>query len=185
MHRPQDIRIGDRSIAIDVKIHGSLITRNDCEVGKKGSYGDIVGAVAPYFNSGAICMDVIQHWAVAGLWSVASKYCKYSPGQGAPLGLACHGDQGVLNSIVVLLNKVQSPHLFDQAEWCDSGQVSIPVIKGIEGDRLSVINARTGKTQRLVHSTGPKWWTDEGKRHLAAYGDKLRCFEHFFSLKPA
>jgi hypothetical protein len=50
--------------------------------------------------------------------------------------------------------------------------------------RLTVWNSTERTRQRLVHSSGPKWWTAEGAAHLRQFGDKLHCFEHFLILKP-
>jgi len=42
-----------------------------------------------------------------------------------------------------------------------------------------VWNETTNERQRVIHSSGPKWWTAEGARHLRQFTDKLACFEHF------
>jgi hypothetical protein len=145
----------------------------------------LVGLCQPYINSGALCLDVVRHWDLAGLWAFASNYGAYSPGAGVPLGLPGHGDQGVFNAVAGLLNKVPSFHVLPEGSWCDSTRgCTLRIRRRRRGGRLIVWNSTERTRQRLVHSSGPKWWTAEGAAHLRQFGDKLRCFEHFLTLKP-
>jgi hypothetical protein len=123
---------------------------------------------------------VIRHWDLVGLWAFASQYGAYSPGGGAPLGLPGHGDQGVLNAVAALLNKSTDFHVLPEGSWCDSTRgCTLRIVARDESGCLEVWNETDGTPQRLVHSSGPKWWTDEGAAHLRRFGDKLDCFLHF------
>ena len=150
------------------------------------SYGDsLVGRSVPNFNSGFLCMDIIRHWDLATLWSSASRFAGYSPSQGRCLRLAGHGDQGVLNAIARLLRKDDDLHLFPQEPWCNSQSLEHFAqvrILGKNGSCLQVHNEATGEIQRLLHCSGPKWWTPQGREHFLVLGDTCRCFEHFASL---
>jgi len=142
----------------------------------------LVGRCQPYVNSGALCLDVVRHWDLAGLWAFASKYGAYSPGAGAPLGLPGHGDQGVFNAVAGVLGKAPLFHVLSEGTWCDSTRGCILRIRRRHQDgRLTVWNWTERTRQRLVHSSGPKWWTAEGATYLRQFGDKLRCFEHFLA----
>jgi len=144
------------------------------------------GTRHPYLNSGALCLDVVRHWDLAGLWAFASKYGEYSPEAGAPLGLPGHGDQGTFNAIAALLDKPACYHVLPMGSWCDSASQAVVRIRRAPGSgALEVWNETDQARQRLVHSTGPKWWTEEGRAHLERFGDKLRCFEHFANLACA
>lgn len=143
---------------------------------------NMVGMTWPYFNSGFLCVDVVKHWDLAALWSFTSRFSAYSPGGGGPLKLCGHGDQGTLNAVAALLGKQNSLHLFDQELWCNSGASSHFAALDIlarDGPRLSVHHRVTQQKQRLLHSSGPKWWTEEGRRHFRTLGCTLECFEHF------
>lgn len=149
-----------------------------------GAYSPALpGLRAPYINSGALCLDVRRHWDLAGLWAFAARYGAYSPGRGEPLCLPGHGDQGVFNALCAMLGKTAFYHELPEAEWCDSG-LHCPVRITREGPEgvLEVVNEHTGGRQRLVHCTGPKWWTPEGRAHQERFGDKLRVFRHFETL---
>ena len=149
-------------------------------------YGkQLPGTRMPYVNSGALCLDVNRHWDLAGLWAFASQFGSYSPRQGHPLRLPGHGDQGTFNAIAALLGKAAELHVLPEATWCDSTEGSSLQIKGVTPDGgLEVWNVFARERQRLVHSSGPKWWTECGRAHLQRFGDKLRCFEHFQNYAP-
>ena len=152
--------------------------------GRYAVYGPrLPGTRQPYVNSGSLCLDVVRHWDLAGLWAFASKYGNYSPGAGAPLSLPGHGDQGTFNAIAALLGKPECYHVLPMGTWCDSANRAVVRIRRspVSG-ALEVWNETDQARQRLVHSTGPKWWTEEGRAHLVPFGDKLRCFEHFAHL---
>lgn len=138
------------------------------------------GTRQPYINSGALCLDVLRHWDLVGLWAFASKYGTYSPGGGAPLRLPGHGDQGVFNAIAGALRKPATFHVLPEATWCESTKANPVQIREIQPQgRLEVWNIRENARQRLLHSSGPKWWTMQGQALLARQGDKLKCFQHF------
>ncbi len=147
------------------------------------SFGEkLVGKEMPYFNSGFLCLDIVKHWDLVALWSFSSHFAAYSPNGGAPLRFQGHGDQGLLNAVAGLQDKESSLHLFTQDEWCNSGLWSANrkvVIEKREGKKLTVTNTVTGGRQRLLHSTGPKWWTTQGAEHFSKCGDVLECFKHF------
>lgn len=147
------------------------------------SYGITAGTRSIYINSGAICLDLVEHWRVVALWSFAANHAAYS-GAPPPLQLHGHGDQGVLNAIISGMDICDSVYRLSASEWCDSGLKSIPRIIGTrELGALKVINSVTGLQQRIIHSTGPKWWTARGAVHNARFGDKLRIFEHFANME--
>jgi predicted O-methyltransferase YrrM len=133
-----------------------------------------------YINTGALCLDVVRHWDLVGLWAFASKYGAYSPGRGAPLALPGHGDQGTFNAVAALLNKTEHYHILPEGPWCDCTKGCTVRIRSCDdAGRLQVWNETESVPQRLVHSSGPKWWTELGVRHLSRFGDKLACFHHF------
>jgi hypothetical protein len=145
----------------------------------------VVGTIWPYFNSGFFCLDIVKHWDLAALWSFASRFAAYSPGGGDPLRLSGYGDQGVLNAVAAMLRKENCLHVFDQELWCNSGMAShfsALEIAERDGDRLTVRHRLTRQRQRLLHCSGPKWWTEEGRNHFGALGCTLECFKHFWSL---
>lgn len=146
---------------------------------------ELVGRKQDYLNSGNLCLDLRRHWQVAALWGFSAGYGAYSPNVGAPLGLPGHGDQGLLNGIFAMSAADESVTALPEEEWCDNRSTSSLKIEGqSEAGRLRVRNRTTGRRQRLVHSTGPKWWTVEGAAENVARGDKQRCFEHFENLVP-
>ena len=131
----------------------------------------------------------LSAWAVrehaltlTGLWAFASQYCVYSPDRGHPLQLAGHGDQGVFNAIASMLHKSDNFHILPETEWCDSTVGCALGIQEMSGNgELVVSNVTTGNKQRIVHSSGPKWWTKAGEVHQGRRGDKLKVFEHFYN----
>jgi len=145
----------------------------------------LVGKRQAYVNSGNVCLDTRRHWTLAAMWAFAAPFGAYSPGGGAPLRLPGHGDQGALNAILGINGSMKEVHVLPEEEWCDNHCVSPLKIESAESSgRLKVRNEKTGSRQRLVHCSGPKWWTNEGRARLASFGDKLRCFEHFHALIP-
>jgi len=138
------------------------------------------GVRAPYINSGALCLDIRRHWDLVALWAFASRYGAYSPGGGMPLCLPGHGDQGVFNAIAAMLGKTEYFHVLPEGTWCDSTQgCTLRILARDDAGRLEVWNETEKAPQRLVHSSGPKWWTADGLKHLQQFGDKHQCFLHF------
>ena len=102
--------------------------------------------------------------------------------RGHPLQLAGHGDQGVFNAIASMLHKSDNFHILPETEWCDSTVGCALGIQEMSGNgELVVSNVTTGNKQRIVHSSGPKWWTKAGEVHQGRLGDKLKVFEHFYN----
>ncbi|HEV7636538.1 MAG TPA: hypothetical protein VGO54_13975 [Bradyrhizobium sp.] len=145
------------------------------------AYGHrLPGLRQPYVNTGALCLDVVRHWDVAGLWAFSSQYGAYSPGAGAPLSLPGHGDQGLFNAIAALLGKEPDLHVLPAGPWCDSGEECLVKIRRRYDDgRIDVWNLIDDARQRLLHSTGSKWWTPAGAAHLSWFCDKYECFQYF------
>jgi hypothetical protein len=141
----------------------------------------IVGARVPYFNSGFLCLSLVRHWNLASLWEFTSRFARYSPGGGHPYSFPGHGDQGVLNALVVVLDKQADLVTLPQEIWCNSAGWSGEAvdITRVDGPKLEVMHRRLGVQQRLLHSTGPKWWRPEGREHFGIAGDVLACFQHF------
>jgi hypothetical protein len=150
------------------------------------AYGDdLSGQQQAHLNSGALCLDVQCHWALVGLWAFCSQYGSYSPHGGWPLHLPGHGDQGMFNALCAMLGKQEDFAPLGEAEWCDCTAGSLLSIVNLDSRwELEVRNGTTGNRQRLVHSSGPKWWTQEGREHLAKFGDKYGVFTHFAELIP-
>ena len=141
------------------------------------------GTRYPYLNSGAVCLDVVRHWDLAGLWAFSSPYGEYSPNGGAPLGLPGHGDQGLFNALAGLLGKVENFHVLPEGTWCAATKRWDMKLRGADAaGRLEMWNVTEQARQRLVHCIGPKWWTREGRAVQGRRGDKLKCFEHFAEL---
>jgi hypothetical protein len=143
------------------------------------------GMSQPYLNSGIVCLDVVRHWDVVGLWAFAANYGAYSPHRGFPLHLPGHGDQGLLNAIIAMLHKVAELHVLPLGPWHETfvdGAVTITD----EGapPRLVVWNERFNTRQRLLHATNGKWWHHEGANAAAQFGDKLKCYQYFSRLVP-
>ena len=146
---------------------------------------ELPGCSQAYINSGALCLDVVRHWDLAGLWAFSAQYGAYTSGGGTPLSLPGHGDQGMFNAVAGVLRKAQYFHVLPEGTWCDSTQGCALRIQGRSSNgRIKVWNITEQARQRLVHSSGPKWWTREGAAYLRRFGDKLQCFEHFARLKP-
>ena len=142
----------------------------------------LVGRRFPYFNSGFFCLDLVRYWDVAALWAFTERFAAYSPGGGTPFAFPGHGDQGLLNAVVAMAGKKEHLEILPQAEWCNSAHWTperTVTIDKRDGNRLEVRNTSSGLRQRLLHSTGPKWWTPDGRDHFSRCGDVLRCFEHF------
>jgi hypothetical protein len=145
----------------------------------------IVGQQQAYLNSGALCLDVQRHWDLAGLWAFAAQFGQYSKGGGLPLALPGHGDQGVFNALAAMLSKAQDYHPLPEMEWCDCTKgCALEWRNPRTRWKANVINTVTGKRQRLIHSSGPKWWTEEGRQFNARLGDKQAIFEYFSKLLP-
>jgi len=147
----------------------------------------LVGTRFPYFNSGFLCLSLLRHWDLAALWEFTSRFADYSRSRGQPYGFVGHGDQGILNAIAALLGKRAVLKLLPQHMWCNSAgwtrDETVDLV-GVDGSRLEVYHRRSSDRQRLLHSTGPKWWSSEGRAFFASSGDVLKCFEHFASLHP-
>ena len=142
------------------------------------------GTRHPYINSGALCLDVVRHWDLAGLWAFSARYGAYSPGGGAPLGLPGHGDQGLFNALVALQNKTECFHVLPEGPWCAATKRWMLEIRRAQADgRLVVWNVTDQTRQRIVHCIGPKWWTRRGRWVQGRRGDKQKCFEHFGGLR--
>lgn len=143
----------------------------------------LVSSMHPYFNSGFLCFNLQTHWDLVGLWDFASTHAEYVEDPQDSLKLPGWGDQGILNAIAAMLNKQLALHLYDQEEWCNSGgwtsEVSVTITNQLENRQLEVRNNQTGRRQRLLHCTGPKWWWRSGYDKLTGCGDVLACFEHF------
>jgi hypothetical protein len=176
---------------VEVAAQGKIVSSSD---GGAVSYGPeyakygakLPGTKHTYINTGALCLDVVRHWELVGLWAFASKYGAYSPGAGAPLGLPGHGDQGVFNAVAALLGKTEQFEVLPEGVWCDSTKgCTVRIRSRDKAGRLTVWNEAENKQQRLVHSSGPKWWTDEGVRHLQRFGEKLACFRNFAETRAA
>ena len=150
-------------------------------------YGpQLVGKRQVYINSGLLCLDVLRHWELAGLWAFAAQFGAYSPGGGAPLSLPGHGDQGVFNAVAALLDKESQFQVLPEGTWCDSTRGCSVRIVGREADgRLDVWNDTENARQRLVHCTGAKWWTGAGVSQQRRFGDKLAVFHHFAGVGAA
>ena len=146
---------------------------------------ELPGASQAYINSGALCLDVVRHWDLAALWAFSAQYGAYTKGGGLPLRLPGHGDQGMLNAIAGLLRKSSSFHVLPEGTWCDSTKgCTLAIRRKFKDGRITVWNETENAHQRLVHASGPKWWTSKGASYLRRFGDKLRCFKHFADLKP-
>lgn len=142
-------------------------------------YGIQPGETHPYINTGALCFDTIAHWPVVAAWSFAAFHARYS-GRVTPLSLPGHGDQGLFNAIVAGLGRSEAVYPLTPEEWCDAWSRGCPRIHAQNIDRtLHVVNEATMFPQRLIHSSGPKWWTEEGRRIQGRQGDKLKIFEYF------
>lgn len=150
------------------------------------AYGNrLVGRQMPYFNSGFLCLNLVVHWDLIALWEFTSRFAAYSLSGGAPYKFKGHGDQGLLNAVAALLEKQNELQLLPQSTWCNSAGWSAEEtvdIAAYDGPRLRVTNRQRQEMQRLIHSTGPKWWTPQGAAHFRASGDVLTCFEHFEQL---
>ncbi len=88
--------------------------------------------------------------------------------------------------MIATLNKQEVLHLFPEEEWCNSSGWSPECTVAIESrndNRLVVRNQKTGKRQRLIHSTGPKWWRPDGQEHFSRCGDVLDCFRFFQGMR--
>lgn len=171
------------------KIVSSQDGERDLEFGEEyASYGArLIGRRAPYFNSGFLCLNLLQHWDLIALWEFSGRFAAYSPSGGAPYAFKGHGDQGLLNAVSAWLEKRDLVHLLPQSTWCNSaGWTSDETVDIVAEDapRLTVMNRRRQDLQRLVHSTGPKWWTGEGAEHFRKSGDVMKCFEHFTLINP-
>jgi hypothetical protein len=173
--------------------NGLLVT---CEDGQRDFIFDetfraydrqLVGKCIPYFNSGFLCLNLLRHWELAALWEFTSRFAAYSPSGGKPYGFSGYGDQGILNALVALLDKQAYVSALSESLWCNSAgwssEETVDIV-GTAGPMLEVRHRRLGHRQRLLHSTGPKWWTSEGREHFVRSGDVLKCFEHFAQLHP-
>lgn len=146
---------------------------------------DLPGVTLPYFNSGFLCLDLVKNWDVVALWEFTSRFAGYSPGGGEPFRFPGHGDQGLLNAVVAMQKKQADLELLPEENWCNSSgwtEVETVQIQRVDGPRLDVVNRRLQSPQRLLHSSGPKWWTTAGRDHFRKSGDVLNCFEHFENL---
>lgn len=140
----------------------------------------LVGQRRPYVNSGFLAMNLRQHWDLVALWAFTSRFAGYSPGKGIPFGFPGHGDQGLLNAIITQLGRNDAVHVLPENTWCNSAgwrDGRAVRIESRNGDKLVVRHQPGNEIQRLLHSTGPKWWTDEGRQAFASAGDVLPCFE--------
>lgn len=140
----------------------------------------LAGQNHAYINSGMVCLDVVKHWDVVGLWAFASIFGYYSPKAGFPLQLPGYGDQGLLNPIIALLRKTDELHVLPSGIWHEcQGDCSMVITTAHPDGRLEVLNVECQQPQRILHSTGPKWWIPEGAEAIRHHGDKLRCYRHF------
>lgn len=146
---------------------------------------DLPGRKQFYLNSGLLCLDVRRHWDVVGLWAFSAKFAGYAPHGGFPLCFPGHGDQGLLNAIIATLGKADDVYVLPHGLWHEPhDECAMSIIDDRDAGRLVVWNQKYNKRQRLLHTTGPKWWREDGAAHLQAFGDKLRCFEYFAAIDP-
>lgn len=140
----------------------------------------LVGKRQAYVNSGFLTLDIRRHWDLVALWAFTSRFAGYSRGNGAPFGFPGHGDQGVLNAIINQLGLNDAIHILPENTWCNSAgwqDGCVVRIIGRDGLKLTVQHEPGGEIQRILHSTGPKWWTEEGRHAFKDAGDLLACFE--------
>lgn len=141
----------------------------------------LVGQRRPYINTGFLSYDLRQHWDLTALWAFTSRFADYSPQGGPPFGFPGHGDQGLFNSVVTQLGRDDEIHTLPEHTWCNSrgwkeGR-SVEIVGG-NGLELRVEHCPGGEQQRILHSSGPKWWTEKGQLEFGQVGDVLSCFEH-------
>ena len=140
-------------------------------------------------NTSFFLLDIQKHWPVVGLWHFLSQFANYSP-DGYPLSIKGHGDQGVLGPVLATLQSAPHIHIMKEAEWCNCHWGSQPVIPNLPisvHDNLSscvsaapitlpeMINEKTRKRQRFLHSSGAKWWkSPQGfQQHAREHGHFL------------
>lgn len=177
----------------DLAEQGLIVSSRD---GSGITYGEqyavyhptLVGQRRPYVNSGFLALNIRKHWDIIALWAFTSRFASYSPGNGAPFGFPGHGDQGLLNAIIAQLQRSDVVHVLPEHLWCNSSGWcngrSVRIEHG-DGAKLTVRHLPGGETQRVLHSTGPKWWTEEGKQAFAEAGDVLACFESMAQVSSA
>ncbi len=145
----------------------------------------IVGKSIAGINSGLLCLDVNLHWDLIGLWAYSSNYGAYSPHKGYPLSLPGWGDQGLLNALLVLLDKQEQCRILPHGVWHDFRYVTtLKILEENADASLVVLNCEQNSVQRINHCVGYKWWQSEAGLHHAN-GDKLKCFRHFSELNLA
>lgn len=152
-------------------------------------YGIHPGEIHHYINTGALCLDTATHWPILAAWTFSASHARYSNGpraSSANLNLPGHGDQGLFNAIVAGLGRSEAVYALPGEEWCDAWSRGRPRIRSSGNPVvLHIVNEITGLRQRLIHSSGPKWWTADGRLAQARQGDKLKIFEHFNAVEFA
>lgn len=147
------------------------------------SYGENWQAESmPYFTSGILAFDVVRHWDLAALWEFTSRFAAYSPSGGEPYRFHGHGDQGTLNACAARLGKNTKLSLLPQELWgkASGWKKDRDGLLMLESSPVVVQNVRENEPQRIVHCTGPKWWTDRGRRELPP--SVLDVFRYFHEL---
>ena len=110
------------------------------------------------FNSGFVCLDVVRHWDIVGLWSFAVRHAEVVKSIQEEIPFAGYGDQGVLNTLALMLNKEKYIDLLEEGGCCTDGG-NIAVEKTKNENRIRVFNQKTSQKVRILHSAGPKWWS--------------------------
>jgi hypothetical protein len=95
---------------------------------------------------------------------------------------AGYGDQGVLNTIGLLLGKERELALFDGVFCCTDG-ANLVVEVSERSNQVRAYCRDTGQQIRVLHSAGPKWWMAASDGH-AEVDSNFREVFRFFRDRP-
>lgn len=135
------------------KIEQFDLTRLACFRRKKNDPGFMT------FNSGFLCIDVKFHWDIVTLWAHSLRLADTMDSEERTDYFAGYGDQGVINSLVFLLDKKDQLYLIDGCLF-DSNSNNISIRKE---NQLKLLTMKTSSGEimvNLIHCIGPKWWQD-------------------------
>ncbi|ODA32965.1 hypothetical protein A6X21_19045 [Planctopirus hydrillae] len=164
---------------------GKIVAPLDCgSIGFNTDYdiysSRLAGCVRPNLNTGFVTFHTRMHWDLVALWAFTSRFGAYSPGRGMPLSFPGHGDQGIFNALLCQLHKDDAVHVLPERTWTNSvgwNRGHGLRIVARHGHQITAEHQPGGLRQRVLHSSGPKWWTPEGQRAFSSAGDVLTCFE--------
>lgn len=128
-------------------------------------YNKKIDSQFPKFNSGFLCIDVKYHWDIVTLWANSLKLIKTLTEEEKKNYFAGYGDQGILNSLIFLLNKKNQLFLINGCYY-NNNDDEIIIKKDNQMNEIKITIKSIEHDINLIHCIGPKWWLSDSKNYI-------------------